>query len=255
MKTDILIVGCGVAGLYCALNLPSNKKITVITKSNAESSDSFLAQGGICVQRDDGDYDAFYEDTMRAGHYENKPESVDIMIKASRGVINDLISYGVEFEKRDGELAYTKEGAHSKPRILFKEDQTGKEITSKLLQRVKALPNVMLIEHFTMVDIIADNNECFGIIGHDQNGEYSAIEAEYTVLCAGIRDSVSVFDEHFAYPILLVVGGEKRGISRALLDAADHIVRIDYGRKFDGSLSAASAATVMAFEIFRQNRK
>ena len=80
-------------------------------------------------------------------------------------------------------------------------------------------------------------------------------EAEYTVLCAGIRDSVSVFDEHFAYPILLVVGGEKRGISRALLDAADHIVRIDYGRKFDGSLSAASAATVMAFEIFRQNRK
>ena len=76
----------------------------------------------------------------------------------------------------------------------------------------------------------------------------------YTVLCAGIRDSVSVFDERFNYPILLVVGGEKRGISRALLDSADHIVRIDYGREFGGSLSAASAATVMAFEIFRQNR-
>ena len=76
----------------------------------------------------------------------------------------------------------------------------------------------------------------------------------YTVLCAGIRDSVSVFDEQFPYPILLVVGGEKRGISRALLDAADHIVRIDYGREFGGSLSAASAATVLAFEIFRQNR-
>ena len=80
-------------------------------------------------------------------------------------------------------------------------------------------------------------------------------EAKYTVLCAGIRDSVSVFEEHFPYPVLLVVGGEKRGISRALLDAADHIVRIDYGRDFSGSLSAASAATVMAFEIFRQNRK
>lgn len=79
-------------------------------------------------------------------------------------------------------------------------------------------------------------------------------DAGYTVLCAGIRDSVSVFDEHFAYPILLVVGGEKRGISRALLDAADSIVRIDYGREFSGSLSAASAATVLAFEIFRQNR-
>lgn len=80
-------------------------------------------------------------------------------------------------------------------------------------------------------------------------------EAGYTVLCAGIRDSVSIFEEQFPYPILLVVGGEKRGISRAVLDAADHIVRIDYGRDFNGSLSAASAATVLAFEIFRQNRK
>ena len=80
-------------------------------------------------------------------------------------------------------------------------------------------------------------------------------EVGYSILCAGIRDSVSIFDEEFPYPVLLVVGGEKRGISRALLDAADRIVRIDYGRDFSGSLSAASAATVLAFEIFRQNRK
>ena len=79
-------------------------------------------------------------------------------------------------------------------------------------------------------------------------------KAGYRILCAGIRDSVSVFDESFPYPILLVVGGEKRGISRNLLKKADAIVRIDYGREFRGSLSAASAATVMAFEIFRQNR-
>ena len=78
--------------------------------------------------------------------------------------------------------------------------------------------------------------------------------AGYTVLCAGIRDSVSVFDEDFRYPLLLVVGGEKRGISRALLDSADATVRIDYGRAFRGSLSAASAATVMAFELFRKNK-
>ena len=78
--------------------------------------------------------------------------------------------------------------------------------------------------------------------------------AGYSILCAGIRDSVSIFDEKFPYPVLLVVGGEKRGISRALLDSADRIVRIDYGRDFAGSLSAASAATVMAFEIFRQNK-
>lgn len=76
----------------------------------------------------------------------------------------------------------------------------------------------------------------------------------YTILCAGIRNSVSVFEESFPLPVLLVVGGEKRRISRTLLDRADKIVRIDYGRKFPGSLSAASAATVLGFEIFRQNR-
>lgn len=76
----------------------------------------------------------------------------------------------------------------------------------------------------------------------------------YQILCAGIRDSVSVFEGSFQYPILLVIGGEKRGISRNLLNSADQIVRIDYGREFRGSLSAASAAAVLAFSIFSQNR-
>ena len=68
MKTDILIVGSGVAGLYCALNLPKEKSIVIITKNKARRSDSFLAQGGICVLRDEDDYDSFYEDTMKARH-------------------------------------------------------------------------------------------------------------------------------------------------------------------------------------------
>ncbi len=77
----------------------------------------------------------------------------------------------------------------------------------------------------------------------------------YQILCAGIRDSVSLFETAFSFPLLLVIGGEKRGISRKMLEQADAIVRIDYGREFRGSLSAASAATVMAFELFRQNKK
>ncbi len=185
MKTDILIVGCGVAGLYCALNLPEDKNITVVTKSVAEESDSFLAQGGICVLRDDRDYQAFFEDTMRAGHYENKTESVDIMINSSREVINELVSYGVRFEKDGEDFAYTREGAHSKPRILFHEDETGKEITSHLLAEVRERSNIELIEKFTMVDLICSGNECFGIIGHDENGEYTSITADYTVLATG----------------------------------------------------------------------
>ena len=104
MNTDVLIVGCGVAGLYCALNLPEDKNIMIVTKNEATKSDSFLAQGGICVLRDEKDYDSFYNDTMKAGHYENNPESVKIMIQSSQDVIEDLLSFGVEFEKNGCDL-------------------------------------------------------------------------------------------------------------------------------------------------------
>ncbi len=79
---------------------------------------------------------------------------------------------------------------------------------------------------------------------------------KYQIVCAGIRDSVSVFDpkQAFSFPILLVIGGEKRGISRNVLDHADQIVRIDYGREFRGSLCASAAAAVLAFSLFQKNR-
>ena len=130
MTTDIVIVGCGVAGLYCALNLPEDKNITIVTKNEAPKSDSFLAQGGICVLRDEDDYKAFFEDTMKAGHYENNPESVEIMIRSSQEVIGDLVSFGVQFEKKGEAYAYTREGAHSRPRILLHEDENGNDILS-----------------------------------------------------------------------------------------------------------------------------
>ena len=185
MKTDILIVGSGVAGLYCALNLPKEKNIIVVTKNKARRSDSFLAQGGICVLRDENDYDAFYEDTLKAGHYENNPDSVHIMIHSSQEVIADLVTFGVRFEKNGEKFTYTREGAHSRPRILFHEDETGKEITSHLLETARSRENITIIENYTMVDLICEKNECRGIIGHDENGTYSAIEADYTVLATG----------------------------------------------------------------------
>lgn len=185
MITDVLIVGCGVAGLYCALNLPEDKQITVVTKDEAPKSDSFLAQGGICVLRDETDYDAFYEDTMKAGHYENNPDSVHIMIRSSQEVIGDLVSFGVRFEKNGENFNYTREGAHSRPRILFHEDETGKEITSHLLETAKSRKNITLIENFTMVDLLCDGNICNGIVGHDTDGNYFTVSADYTVLATG----------------------------------------------------------------------
>lgn len=185
MNTDIIIVGSGVAGLYCALNLPKEKNIIIVTKKEADKSDSFLAQGGICVLPEEDDYPSFYEDTMRAGHYENNPDSVEIMIRSSQDVIKELVSFGVQFEKDGGKFIYTREGAHSRPRILFHKDETGKEITSHLLDRVRTHNNISLIENFTMVDLICDDNSCTGIIGQDASGKYISIHADYTVLATG----------------------------------------------------------------------
>lgn len=99
-NTDVLIVGTGASGLFAALHIPRNLRVLMITKGEVKESDSFLAQGGICMLRDEEDYDSFMEDTLKAGHYENRRESVDIMIRSSQGVIRELMGYGVDFAKK-----------------------------------------------------------------------------------------------------------------------------------------------------------
>ncbi len=186
IKTDIVIAGCGVGGLFCALHIPEDKEVIIVTKSKAEECDSYLAQGGICVLKNDEDYESYFEDTMHAGHYENNCESVDIMLRESRSVIEKLVECGVDFERNpDGSFAYTKEGAHSTERILFHKDITGKEITSKLMAYVRNLPNVRIIENFTMVDIVEKDGKCVGIVGRNEIDEMSAIFADYTVFATG----------------------------------------------------------------------
>ena len=94
IKTDVVVVGTGAAGLYHALHLPKELQICMITKDEVDRSDSFLAQGGMCMLRDEEDYDGYFEDTMRAGHYENDPKSVEIMIRSSRQIAKELLGYG-----------------------------------------------------------------------------------------------------------------------------------------------------------------
>ena len=185
LQADVVIVGTGVGGCFSALNLPEDLSIIMITKSDLESSDSFLAQGGICVLHDDDDYDSYFEDTMRAGHYENRKESVDIMIRGSKDVIHDLIGYGVDFAKEDGKLLYTREGAHSRPRILFHEDITGKEITSKLLAQIKTRKNIQIMEYTTMTDILISQGACAGIEAETSEHKKIYIHADQTIFASG----------------------------------------------------------------------
>lgn len=185
LQADVVIVGTGVGGCFSALNLSEDLSIIMITKSDLESSDSFLAQGGICVLHDDDDYDSYFEDTMRAGHYENRKESVDIMIRGSKDVIHDLIGYGVDFAKEDGKLLYTREGAHSRPRILFHEDITGKEITSKLLAQIKTRKNIQIMEYTTMTDILISQGACAGIEAETSDHKKIYIHSDQTIFASG----------------------------------------------------------------------
>lgn len=184
-KTDVIIVGTGAAGLFCALKLPENITVRMITKDKMESSDSYLAQGGIATLKTPEDYNDYFEDTVRAGHYKNKKDSVEVMIQSSPQIIRDLIDYGVEFEHTEEGLSYTKEGGHSKPRILHHKDITGQEITSKLLSQVRKRKNIRIDEFTTMVDIIVENNVCKGVLVQNPKKEISAIYAKTIVLATG----------------------------------------------------------------------
>ena len=183
---DVIIVGTGAAGLYCALNLPERTNILMITKQEADQSDSFLAQGGICMLRGEDDYDDYFEDTMRAGHYENDKKAVDLMIRSSNSIIRDLLQRNVTFARTpDGELDFTREGAHSQPRILFYEDITGKQITQTLLEQARTRDNIEICEYMTMVDLIADDNICGGVVIMDEQNEVYLVHASNVVLACG----------------------------------------------------------------------
>ncbi len=123
------------------------------------------------------------------------------MIRSSRNVINQLIAWGVDFRRdENGELCYTKEGAHSTNRILFHDDVTGKEITSKLLAQVKKLPNVTLLAHTEMCDILSRKNVCEGVLIRDEEGKLIPVYTRDVIwACGGIG---GIYDNSTNFPHL-----------------------------------------------------
>lgn len=184
-SADVIVVGTGAAGLFHALFLPQDYKVIMITKKEVEDSDSFLAQGGISALKNKNDFSAYFEDTMKAGHYENDKAAVEKMIQNSPEIIQDLVSFGVRFDKKDGEIEFTREGGHSTFRILHHEDMTGKEITNSLYEAVKKRANIEIMTHCTMLDIMEKDGECKGIIYKDANGKIVPLYAPNTVLATG----------------------------------------------------------------------
>ena len=184
---DVLVVGSGVAGLYCALNLRQDLDVMVISKDKIDCTNTSLAQGGISVARDLDDVPFFTEDTLKAGKYKNNIQAVNVLTKESIENVDYLVSLGLNVDKdEDGNWDYTKEGAHCVNRIIHTQDNTGENVEKTLVKNSFQRKNIRISEDTFLVDIIERNNKCIGAILL-KNKEQINVFAKFVVLaCGGI---------------------------------------------------------------------
>lgn len=182
----VVIVGSGLAGLYAALNFPSDVDILMLSKKERHQSNSSLAQGGIaCVLDLENDsYDLHIEDTFIAGGRENDPDAVTQLVEEGPGDVLKTIEYGVEYDRdENGQLIKTLEGGHCRRRILHHKDTSGKEMVDKLVQAVEKLPNVTLADE-TMVTSMNRIKNGFRIELMSE-GEHKAVYTDFCLLASG----------------------------------------------------------------------
>ena len=185
MECDVLIAGSGISGLFAALNLRDDLKIILLSNADLNKCSTYHAQGGITTILDAEDKKSFFEDTMRAGGYLNNPEIVKLVADEASDCIQSLIDFEVNFTKdQHGNLLYTREAAHSKKRILYCADQTGREIFTKLLDAVKKKKNIKIIDNAELFDLKVHENRVLGGYFFKENKVHS-IDASYSILCTG----------------------------------------------------------------------
>lgn len=204
MQTDFLVIGSGIAGLTYALKTARqfpDKKVTVITKTQADETNTKYAQGGIAGVWDENrdSYDKHIEDTLIAGDGLCNEAVVEIVVKEGPERIKEIISYGAEFDKNEsGEYSLGKEGGHSENRILHHKDVTGKEMERALLEELNQVKNIELINHCFVVDILTQHHlgflvtksttdiTCYGVyVLNLHTNQIEKILAKVTLLATG----------------------------------------------------------------------
>ena len=184
-KYDVLIVGAGLSGLYAAYNLDSRINALVIAKRDLRLCNSNLAQGGVAAVLDmvDDSYEFHIEDTMIAGKRENRPESVEVLVKEGPDDVRKMIELGAEFDKHGDEIHKTLEGGHSRRRIVHHRDTTGEELMRTIIEAVKKLPNIAVAEQTSLAFLDEANNGYYATLLQD--GKLSTVAASYVIIATG----------------------------------------------------------------------
>ena len=200
-RFDFLVIGGGIAGMSFALKAASKGPVALICKSTLDEANTFYAQGGVAsvtnLQLDD--FDKHIHDTMVAGDWLSDPEAVDKVVRNAPRQIQDLISWGVNFDKNeDGNFDLHREGGHSEFRILHHADNTGAEIQQSLVKKIKEHPNIHIFENHFALEIITQHHlgkivtrrtpdiTCYGAyVLNEDTGKVEKFLAKVTVMATG----------------------------------------------------------------------
>ncbi len=186
--TDCLVIGAGVAGLRAAIEAAESLKVIVVCKGQVEDSNTWNAQGGIAsVLEAEDTFESHVADTLKTGCGICDQEVVELVIRRGPELVKQLLSWGAEFDRKDGRLDVTREGGHSRARIAHAHgDETGRIIAQTLIKQARQLPNIRIIEGFYAIDLLTDDdNRCVGLIGCDGRSGPQIIWSPNTILASG----------------------------------------------------------------------
>lgn len=188
LTADFVVVGSGVAGLRAAIELATAGTVLVLAKSDFRESASSLAQGGVAAALSDEDEVGLHEqDTLRAGDGLCNREAVRILVEEGPARIRELITWGTRFDRSGRKLAFTREGAHSRSRILHAHgDSTGREIVRVLLQRARRLRRLTLLPHAFTINLRVDEGTVRGLEFLDErSGRLCRVDCDAVLLATG----------------------------------------------------------------------
>jgi len=186
-KESCVIVGAGMAGLRAAIEVADHRKVIVVCKGTLEDSNTWKAQGGIAsVLNEDDTFESHIDDTLKTGCGVCDPSVVEQVVRRGPELIRQLREWGTPFDRANGRIDTTLEGGHSRARVIHAHgDETGRAIAETLIDTVKRMSNVKIIENFYTIDLLTDENRCVGILGRDADRGLQIIWAANTILASG----------------------------------------------------------------------